>query len=81
MSHPSEAHWIAVKHIFRYLKGTIDYKLHFFPLSRYQPFPIRAFCDTDWASDPDDRRSTSSAAIYFGPNLIAWWSRKQPVVA
>ncbi|XP_045830826.1 uncharacterized mitochondrial protein AtMg00810-like [Trifolium pratense] len=81
MSHPSEAHWITVKHIFRYLKGTVDYRMHLFPLSRYQPFPIRAFCDTDWAFDPDDRRSTSGAAIYFGPNLIAWWSRKRPVVA
>ena len=59
MSKPSEQHWLAVKRILRYLKGTVSWGLHF----------------------PDDRKSTSGAAIFLGPNLISWWSKKQSVVA
>jgi len=77
MAHPLDSHWQAVKRSLRDLKGTLDYGLCFKPASVHQPLSLRAFCD----ADPDDRRSTSGAAIFFGPNLISWWSKKQPVVA
>ncbi|XP_020236431.1 uncharacterized protein LOC109815998 [Cajanus cajan] len=88
MSNPLEQHWSAVKRILRYLKGTISLGLHLQPAppnsqpaSPNSPLSIHAYCDADWASDPDDRRSTSGAAIFIGPNLISWWSKKQTVVA
>jgi histone deacetylase 1/2 len=81
MSNPLESHWIAVKRILRYLKGTLHLGLKIIPTNIHHPLSLKAFCDADWASDPDDRRSTSGAALYFGPNLISWWSRKQQVVA
>jgi len=81
MSNPLDSHWVAVKRILRYLKGTLHLGLCFYPTNIHKPMSLTAFCDADWAADPDDRRSTSGAAVYFGPNLISWWSRKQPVVA
>nr|KYP50410.1 Retrovirus-related Pol polyprotein from transposon TNT 1-94 [Cajanus cajan] len=81
MSNPLEQHWSAVKRILRYLKGTMFLGLHLQPAPSNSPLSIRAYCDADWASDPDDRRSTSGASIFVGPNLISWWSKKQTVVA
>ncbi|KAK2354410.1 putative mitochondrial protein [Trifolium repens] len=81
MSHPLEAHWVAVKRILRYLKGTLHHGLCLSSALASSAPSLKVFCDADWASDPDDRRSTSGAALYFGPNLVSWWSRKQPVVA
>ena len=39
------------------------------------------FCDSDWGSDPDDRKSTTGYCVYLGPNLVSWSSRKQVVVS
>lgn len=43
-------------------------------------FTIRTYSDLDWASDPDDRRSTSGSCLLFGHNLISWSSKKQALV-
>ncbi|XP_062089058.1 uncharacterized mitochondrial protein AtMg00810-like [Humulus lupulus] len=31
-----------------------------------------AYCDVDWASNLDDRRSTTRFCISLGDNLVAW---------
>lgn len=42
---------------------------------------MNGYCDADWASDPDDRRSTSSICVYLGCNLVTWQSKKQHTVS
>jgi histone deacetylase 1/2 len=81
MSHPLETHWKAVKRILRYLKGNISHGLLLHLSHKGPPFSLRAYSDADWATDQDDRRSTSGSRIYFGPNLISWGSKKQALVA
>lgn len=77
MANPLDMHWQAVKRILRYLAGTQHLDLHLSPTSSSLPIPLYGYCD----ADPDDRRSTSGDAVFLGPNLLSWWSKKQTVVA
>ncbi|XP_025657891.1 uncharacterized mitochondrial protein AtMg00810-like [Arachis hypogaea] len=73
LHNPLESHWKAVKRILIYLVGTIQHGLRF---SKFTNLRIYGFCDSDWASDIDDRKSTNGYAIYLGSNLVSWASRK-----
>jgi hypothetical protein len=77
---PGLAHWNAVKHLFRYLKGTLDYKLTYSP----SPSPSQLFTtysDADHGGNPDNGRSTSGHIVKLGSGAISWSSRLQSIVA
>ncbi|GAV57470.1 hypothetical protein CFOL_v3_01007 [Cephalotus follicularis] len=78
MHTPTEAHWFMVKRIVRYLHGTKSQGLL---LSKANSLPLQAFCDADWAGSTEDCRSTGGYAIYLGPNLISWSSKKQRTIS
>lgn len=80
MSDPLDTHWVAVKRILRYLKGTIGWGIVLKPTT-ISPISLSAYSDADWGSDSDDRRSTSGACVFLGANLVSWWAKKQSVVS
>ena len=72
---PGMMHWRAVKHLFQYLKGTIDYKLTYSPSSSDELFT--SYTDADHAGCPDTGRSTSGYVIKMGSGAISWSSLLQ----
>ena len=81
-SNPGMAHWNGVKHLFRYLKGTLDLKLTY----RATPTPLSShlfvtYSDADHAGDLDTRKSTSGYVVMMGSGAVSWSSKKQATVA
>jgi len=81
LSRPTKEHWIAVKHVLRYLKGTLDYALCYCKCA--DGLHLIEYINADWASSTDDRRNITGYCFSLtktGP-LISWKSRKQRTVA
>ncbi|XP_023742340.1 uncharacterized mitochondrial protein AtMg00810-like [Lactuca sativa] len=74
---PREPHLIAVKNIFRYLKGTISLGLRYPTKSG---FFIQAFSDSDLGGCTLDRKSTSGGCQLLDGKLAIWQSKKQTCV-
>ena len=81
LNNPGKRHWQAVKHIFRYLKGTMHFGLKYTVPKRDNKLGLTVYSDADFAGDIDQRRSTSGFAVYLNGNLIGWKSRKQVLTA
>lgn len=71
-------HWTAVKRIMRYLKYTINHSI----LYRYSVSDdLNGFCDSDWASDIDKRRSCTAYVFLLAEGAISWGCKRQPTIA
>ncbi|GJX20295.1 putative ribonuclease H-like domain-containing protein [Tanacetum coccineum] len=75
---PKTSHLLAIKRIFRYLKGKPTLGLWY---SRDSPFELVAYTDNDYAGATQDRKSTTGGCQFLGNRLISWQCKKQTVVA
>ena len=78
MVEPKREHWVAAKHVLRYLRGTVDYGLMYV---RSDGVKLAGFTDSDWAGSVVDRKSTSGCCFSLGSAVVSWFSRKQKSVA
>jgi hypothetical protein len=80
MEEPHKDHLAAVKHILRYIAGTIDYGV-FYPRRKGDRAELHGYSDSDLAGDLDSRKSTSGVLFFLGKSPISWQCTKQRVVA
>lgn len=80
MSNPTLAHFKAVKHTARYLKGTRDLGVTYRKSGGSVAASLKVAADADFANDRD-RRSVSGVVVLFNGSPLTWLSRKQTAVS
>jgi hypothetical protein len=79
MEEPHEDHLAAVKHILRYIAGTMGVGV-FYPRRRGERAELHGYSDSDLIGDLDSRKSTSGVLFFLGMSPVSWQSTKQRVV-
>ena len=65
-SNPGPEHWIAVKHVLKYLRRTRDYMLVY----SSQDLNLLGYTDSDFRGKKDSRKSTSGSVFTLGGGAI-----------
>ena len=65
------------KTVLWYIKGTIDFGVHY---KNSDDCKLNGYCDSDWAGDVDDRKSTTGFVFFLGEMAFTWSSKKQDIV-
>ena len=76
-SNPGPAHWIAVKHILKYLRRTKDYMLVY----SGSDLNLLGYTDSDFQADKDSCKSTSGSVFTLNGGAVVWRSIKQSSIA
>lgn len=77
-SSPTKRHWNGIKHIFRYLRGTVDLGLFYSNNSKQE---LIGYADAGYLSDPHKAKSQTGYVFMNGGTAISWRSQKQTLVA
>ncbi|GKF13440.1 retrovirus-related pol polyprotein from transposon TNT 1-94, partial [Tanacetum coccineum] len=75
---PTKKHLEALKRVFWYLRGTINWDLWY---QKDTPMALTAYADADHVGCQDTRRSTSGSAQFLRDKLVSWSSKKQKSTA
>ncbi|WVZ89853.1 hypothetical protein U9M48_036206 [Paspalum notatum var. saurae] len=80
MEDPREDQLTAVKHLLRYVAGTLDYGI-VYPRCGGGKTELIGYSDSDMGGHVDGRKSTSGLIFFLGKCPISWQSQKQRIVA
>jgi len=77
-SKPQEVHWMHLKGVLRYIKGTLDYSI----IYRKQSITtiLEGYVDADWANH-EDRKSVTGYIFKMYGSIISWSTNRQPTIA
>lgn len=75
---PKLKHWMAVKRLLRYVKGTSNMGLSY---NGFNEEGVVGYTDSDWAGDVGDRKSTSAYVFIMTGAAVTWSSTKQMIIA
>eukprot|EP00253_Pinus_taeda_P008382 PITA_08382 len=79
MQTPRESHWKEAKRIPCYVRGTVQFGIIHYS-AEVSPLLV-GFTDSDWAGDPDDRKSTVGYVFTLGSGPITWACKKQAAIS
>ena len=76
-SNPSEAHWVAIKIILRYIKGAKNHKMTY----SGKHLKVIGYSNSNFSGNTNDRKCTSGYVFLLGGGAISWCRKKQSCVA
>lgn len=78
MHKPTSVHMQSAKRLLRYLLNSPSQEIL---LASSSAAHLQAYRDSDWASCPTTRRSTTGYCVLLGNSPISWKAKKQAVVS
>lgn len=70
MVEPKRAHWATVKHILRYVQGTVNFRLRY---TKGNDIKLSGFTNANWAVSSVDMKS-------IGSGMTSWCSKKKKYI-
>ncbi|XP_042942725.1 uncharacterized mitochondrial protein AtMg00810-like [Carya illinoinensis] len=78
MAKPRQPHLQVAYRILQYVKGTFGHRFFF---QANNTLSLKAFIDSNWASCPNNRRSTSGYCVFLENSFVSCKTKKQTIVS
>lgn len=77
VANPTETNWKQIKHLFRYIKGTVGLGIKYERKLLGNNQALISYSDSDFAGDGESSKSTTGFVILFNNSPIHWKTQPQ----